>query len=58
MGMVEPPLFFADSKDKGRFEDDLSLTRVKQMATHDTSGWCGLHGQSGVALDAIRSYVE
>ena len=30
------PLFFADSKDKGRSEDDLiAYTRVKQMATRD-----------------------
>jgi hypothetical protein len=34
--VLNQPLFFADSKDKGRFEDDLiAYTRVKQMATHD-----------------------
>jgi PhoPQ-activated pathogenicity-related protein len=51
------PLFFADSKDKGRFEDDLiAYTRVKHMQTGDDEWLVRLAMvKSAVrALDAIQ----
>ncbi len=62
LGMVpNQPLFFADSKDKGRFEDDLiAYTRVKQMATRDDEWLVRLAMvKSGVrALDAIQEFMS
>ena len=62
LGMVpNQPLFFSDSKDKGRFEDDLiAYTRVKQMATKDDSWLVRLAMvKSGVrALDAIQEFMK
>ena len=61
LGMVpNQPLFFADSKDKGRSEDDLiAYSRVKQMATHDDTWLVRLAMvKSGVrALDAIQEFM-
>ena len=62
LGMVpNQPLYFADSKDKGRSEDDLiAYTRVKQMATKDDSWLVRLAMvKSGVrALDAIQEFMK
>ncbi len=62
LGMVPNlPLFFADSKDKGRSEDDLiAYTRVKQMATRDDEWLVRLAMvKSGVrALDAIQEFMS
>jgi PhoPQ-activated pathogenicity-related protein len=61
LGMVpNQPLFFADSKDKGRSEDDLiAYSRVKQMATHDDTWLVRLAMvKSGVrALDAVQEFM-
>ena len=61
LGMVpNQPLSFADSKDKGRSEDDLiAYTRVKQMATHDDMWLVRLAMvKSGVrAMDAIQEFL-
>ncbi len=54
------PLFFSDSKDKGRFEDDLiAYTRVKHMQTKDDEWLVRLAMvKSGVrALDAIQEFM-
>jgi PhoPQ-activated pathogenicity-related protein len=54
------PLFFTDSKDKGRSEDDLiAYTRVKHMATKDDEWLVRLAMvKSGVrALDAIQEFM-
>ncbi|HSO76125.1 MAG TPA: PhoPQ-activated protein PqaA family protein, partial [Blastocatellia bacterium] len=62
LGMVpNQPLFFADSNDKGRFEDDLiAYSRVKQMATRDDQWLVRLAMvKSGVrALDAIQEFMS
>lgn len=62
LGMVpNQPLFFSDSKDKGRSEDDLiAYTRVKQMATRDDEWLVRLAMvKSGVrALDAIQDFMS
>jgi PhoPQ-activated pathogenicity-related protein len=61
LGMVpNQPLFFADSKDKGRSEDDLiAYSRVKQMASKDDLWLVRLAMvKSGVrALDAIQEFM-
>jgi PhoPQ-activated pathogenicity-related protein len=61
LGMVpNQPLFFSDSKDKGRSEDDLiAYTRVKQMQTGDDNWLVRLAMvKSGVrALDAIQEFL-
>jgi PhoPQ-activated pathogenicity-related protein len=61
LGMVpNQPLFFSDSKDKGRSEDDLiAYSRVKQMATHDDTWLVRLAMvKSGVrALDAVQEFL-
>jgi PhoPQ-activated pathogenicity-related protein len=61
LGMVpNQPLFFADSKDKGRVEDDLvAYSRVKQIATGDDYWLVRLAMvKSGVrALDAIQEFM-
>jgi PhoPQ-activated pathogenicity-related protein len=61
LGMVpNQPLFFADSKDQGRFEDDLiAYSRVKQMQTGDDLWLVRLAMvKSGVrALDAIQEFM-
>ncbi len=61
LGMVpNQPLFFSDSKDKGRFEDDLiAYTRVMQMQTGDDLWLVRLAMvKSGVrALDAIQEFM-
>ena len=61
LGMVpNQPLFFADSKDKSRSEDDLiAYSRVKQMATHDDEWLVRLAMvKSGVrALDTIQEFM-
>jgi PhoPQ-activated pathogenicity-related protein len=61
LGMVpNQPLFFSDSKDKGRFEDDLiAYSRVKQMQTGEDSWLVRLAMvKSGVrALDAIQEFM-
>ena len=61
LGMVpNQPLFFSDSKDKGRFEDDLiAYSRVKQMLTGDDLWLVRLAMvKSGVrALDAIQVFM-
>jgi PhoPQ-activated pathogenicity-related protein len=61
LGMVpNQPLFFADSKDKGRFEDDLiAYSRVKQMESKDDTWLVRLAMvKSGVrALDAIQEFT-
>ncbi|HSB09941.1 MAG TPA: PhoPQ-activated pathogenicity-related family protein [Blastocatellia bacterium] len=54
------PLYFADSKDKGRSEDDLiAYSRVKQMQTGDDTWLVRLAMvKSGVrALDAIQEFL-
>ncbi len=54
------PLYFTDSKDKGRSEDDLiAYSRVKQMATKDDEWLVRLAMvKSGVrALDAIQEFM-
>jgi PhoPQ-activated pathogenicity-related protein len=62
LGMVpNQPLYFTDSKDKGRSEDDLiAYSRVKQMATHDDEWLVRLAMvKSGVrALDAIQEFMS
>lgn len=61
LGMVpNQPLFFSDSKDKGRVEDDIiAYSRVKQMQTGDDSWLVRLAMvKSGVrALDAIQEFM-
>jgi PhoPQ-activated pathogenicity-related protein len=61
LGMVpNQPLFFADSKDKGRSEDDLiAYSRVKQMESKDDTWLVRLAMvKSGVrALDAIQEFM-
>ncbi len=61
VGMVpNQPLFFADSKDKGRSEDDLiAYTRVKHMATKDDEWLVRLAMvKSGVrAMDAVAEFL-
>ena len=61
LGMVpNQPLFFSDSKDKGRSEDDLiAYSRVKQMQTGDDNWLVRLAMvKSGVrALDAIQEFL-
>ncbi len=54
------PLFFSDSKDKGRSEDDLiAYSRVKQMQTGDDTWLVRLAMvKSGVrALDAMQEFL-
>jgi len=61
LGMVpNQPLYFSDSKDKGRSEDDLiAYSRVKQMQTGDDTWLARLAMvKSGVrALDAIQEFL-
>lgn len=61
LGMVpNQPLFFSDSKDKGRSEDDLiAYSRVKQMQTGDDTWLVRLAMvKSGVkALDAMQEFL-
>lgn len=61
VGMVpNQPLFFADSKEKGRTEDDLiAYTRVKHMATKDDEWLVRLAMvKSGVrAMDAVQEFL-
>ncbi|MBI2827078.1 MAG: PhoPQ-activated pathogenicity-related family protein [Planctomycetia bacterium] len=61
LGMVpNQPLFFADSNDKGRSEDDLiAYTRVKYIATRDETWLVRLAMvKSGVrAMDAIQQFM-
>ncbi|HEX8186495.1 MAG TPA: PhoPQ-activated pathogenicity-related family protein, partial [Blastocatellia bacterium] len=61
LGMVpNQPLFFADSKDKGRSEDDLiAYSRVKQIGSGDDTWLVRLAMvKSGVrALDAIQEFT-
>ena len=61
LGMVpNQPLFFSDSKDKGRSEDDLiAYSRVKQFQTGDDTWLVRLAMvNSGVrALDAIQEFL-
>jgi PhoPQ-activated pathogenicity-related protein len=61
LGMVpNQPLFFSDSKDQGRFEDDLiAYSRVKQMKSGDDLWLVRLAMvKSGVrALDAIQEFM-
>jgi PhoPQ-activated pathogenicity-related protein len=61
LGMVpNQPLFFSDSKDKGRVEDDLvAYSRVRQMQTGDDTWLVRLAMvKSGVrALDAINEFA-
>ena len=61
LGMVpNQPLFFSDSKDKGRVEDDLvAYSRVRQMQTGDDTWLVRLAMvKSGVrALDAIQEFA-
>jgi len=62
LGMVpNQPLFFSDSKEKGRYEDDLvAYSRVKQMATGDDAWLVRLAMvKSGVrALDAVQEFMR
>jgi PhoPQ-activated pathogenicity-related protein len=54
------PLYFTDSKEEGRSEDNLiAYTRVKYMATHDPSWLVRLAMvKSGVrAMDAIQAFL-
>lgn len=54
------PLFFTDSKDKGRYEDDLiAYTRVKHFSTKDDEWLVRLAMvKSGVkAMDAIQEFL-
>src|SRR5262249_55165621 len=61
LGMVpNQPLFFSDSKDKGRYEDDLiAYSRVRQMQTGDDLWLVRLAMvKSGVrALDAVQEFM-
>ncbi len=61
LGMVpNQPLFFTDSPDKGRFEDDLiAYTRVKHFSTKDDFWLVRLAMvKSGVrAMDAIQEFL-
>lgn len=61
VGMVpNQPLFFSDSKEKGRTEDDLiAYSRVKQMATKDDEWLVRLAMvKSGVrAMDAVQEFL-
>jgi PhoPQ-activated pathogenicity-related protein len=61
LGMVpNQPLYFSDSKDKGRSEDDLiAYSRVKQIETRDDTWLARLAMvKSGVrALDAIQEFL-
>jgi PhoPQ-activated pathogenicity-related protein len=61
LGMVpNQPLYFSDSPDKGRFEDDLiAYTRVKHFTTKDDEWLVRLAMvKSGVkALDAIQQFM-
>ena len=61
LGMVpNQPLFFADSRDKGRSEDDLvAYSRVKQMQTGDDTWLVRLAMvKSAVrALDAVQEFL-
>ena len=61
LGMVpNQPLYFSDSKDKGRVEDDLvAYSRVRQMQTGDDTWLVRLAMvKSGVrALDAIQQFA-
>jgi len=61
LGMVpNQPLYFSDSKDKGRSEDDLvAYSRVRQMQTHDDEWLVRLAMvKSGVrALDAVQEFL-
>jgi PhoPQ-activated pathogenicity-related protein len=61
LGMVpNQPLYFTDSKDKGRSEDDLiAYTRVKHFATKDDTWLVRLAMvNSGVrAMDAIQEFL-
>jgi PhoPQ-activated pathogenicity-related protein len=61
LGMVpNQPLFFTDSKDEGRSEDNLiAYTRVKYMATRDPNWLVRLAMvKSGVrAMDAIQEFL-
>ncbi len=61
LGMVpNQPLYFSDSKDKGRSEDDLiAYSRVKQIETGDDTWLARLPMvKSGVrALDAIQEFL-
>ena len=62
LGMVpNQPLYFSDSKDKARFEDDLiAYTRVKHFSTKDDEWLVRLAMvKSGVkALDAIQEFMR
>jgi PhoPQ-activated pathogenicity-related protein len=62
LGMVpNQPLYFSDSKDKGRSEDDLiAYSRVKQMKTGDDTWLVRLAMvKSGVrALDAMQEFLS
>jgi PhoPQ-activated pathogenicity-related protein len=62
LGMVpNQPLFFTDSKDEGRSEDNLiAYTRVKYMATHDPNWLVRLAMvKSGVrAMDAMQEFLQ
>jgi len=61
LGMVpNQPLFFSDSRDRGRSEDDLiAYSRVKQMQTGDDTWLVRLAMvKSGVrALDAVQEFM-
>jgi len=61
LGMVpNQPLFFADSKDKGRSEDDLiAYSRVKEIQTGDDTWLVRLAMvKSGVrAMDAVQEFM-
>ena len=61
LGMVpNQPLFFADAKNHGRYEDDLiAYTRVKYIMTHDEEWLARLPMvKSGVrAMDAIQEFL-
>src|SRR5262249_39127832 len=61
LGMVpNQPLFFSDSREKGRVEDDLiAYSRIKQIETGDDTWLVRLAMvKSGVrALDAIQEFV-
>ncbi len=61
LGMVpNQPLFFTDSKDKARFEDDLiAYTRVKHFTTKDDEWLVRLAMvKSGVkAMDAVQEFL-
>jgi PhoPQ-activated pathogenicity-related protein len=61
LGMVpNQPLYFTDSKDKGRFEDDLiAYSRVKHMATRDDYWLVRLAMVKSAirAMDAVREFL-